>query len=85
VLRDPSRHELGAVAVVADARGQGFGALIDRFPVDDIWITTDSPDYFARFGFQPADEVPAPLADKVATTCADLGRNAVAMYLRRPG
>src|SRR4051812_29175588 len=48
--------ELGGVGVVEEVRGRGVGELVVRtliraFPVEDVWITTDLPGWFERFGF----------------------------------
>ena len=49
-------YELGCVGVVENRRNQGIGKtivehLINIFPSDDVYITTDLLDYFERFGF----------------------------------
>ncbi|MDP3793178.1 MAG: GNAT family N-acetyltransferase, partial [Candidatus Uhrbacteria bacterium] len=49
-------HELGCVAVVEEERGRGWGELIvrelvRRFPQDEVYVTTDLPEYFERLGF----------------------------------
>src|SRR3972149_617896 len=48
-------HELGSVAVIEGERGRGWGGLvvrelIRRFPQDEVFITTDLPEYFERLG-----------------------------------
>jgi len=80
--------ELGSLGVVEEARGRGVGArlveaLIQRFPSDDVYITTDLPDYFLRFGFAPITEIPPPLQDKLDRVCGTLRSGVVAMALRR--
>lgn len=82
--------ELGGVGVVEEERGKGLGAaivaeLIRRFPVPDVWITTDLPAWFERFGFRRDDGAPAPIRDKLARVCASLRPGTVAMVLRRAG
>ena len=56
-------HELGCVAVVEDERGRGLGErivreLISRFPQDEVFITTDIPEYFERLGFLRSEILP---------------------------
>ena len=65
--------ELGSVAVLEKFRKRGVGArlvrcLMSKFPTRKVWITTMSPDYFKRFGFEPAPP-PAELAHKLKTIC----------------
>ncbi len=54
--------ELGSVAVLEEERGRGLGArvvgeLIRRFPVPDVYITTDLPAYFQRFARRESERV----------------------------
>jgi amino-acid N-acetyltransferase len=87
----PYRHcfELGCVAVLEAYRKRSIGSaivkrLIKDFPSDDIWITTDIPEYFRRFGFQSTTEAPQEILDKIKRVCQ--GRqhpNAIIMLLRR--
>ena len=65
--------ELGSVAVLEKFRNRGVGArlvrcLMSKFPTRKVWITTMSPDYFKRFGFQAATP-PAELSKKLKTIC----------------
>jgi N-acetylglutamate synthase-like GNAT family acetyltransferase len=80
--------ELGCVGVLEDRRGHGLGSLvvhelIRRFPSPDVYITTDFPEWFARFGFVRIDDPPAEIAAKLAGICARLREGVVAMALRR--
>ena len=82
--------ELGAVGVSEAARGRGLGktmvrGLIDRFPVRDVYITTDLRGYFEPFGFREVAEVPAAIADKVARVCGSLRSGVRALVLRKVG
>jgi N-acetylglutamate synthase-like GNAT family acetyltransferase len=66
--------ELGCVAVLEGYRNRSVGSavvrkLIQDFPHKDIWITTGIPDYFERFGFQPADNAPHEIVDKIKRVC----------------
>ena len=87
----PYEHcfELGCVAVLEDYRNRSTGSaivskLIQDFPRDDIWITTDKPDYFRRFGFRPTDDAPYEIVDKIKRVCQSRQHpNAVIMLLRR--
>lgn len=84
-------YELGTVGVREEERGKGLGEEIIRhlmrvFPSDEIWITTDLHEYFARFGFTAVDapDVPPVLRDKLDRVCGSLRQNVVAMRARRP-
>jgi putative endonuclease len=65
--------ELGSVAVIEKFRRRGVASrlvrcLMSKFPTPQVWITTMSPDYFKRFGFNAAAP-PAELARKLRTIC----------------
>lgn len=80
--------ELAGVAVLEKHRGAGVGrrlvrALMERFPTRTIWITTNLPDYFARFGFRRA-EPPADLRRKLQGLCHEIRTGVVAMKAPRP-
>jgi threonine dehydratase len=73
----PYEHtfELGAVAVVPEARGRGLGIaiireLIRRFPQDEVFLTTDIPQYYESLGFLRTTELPLELAAKVERVLA---------------
>jgi threonine dehydratase len=62
--------ELGSVAVMNEERGQGYGEavtreLIRRFPQDEVYITTNLPAYYERFGFLRTTILPDELAAKI--------------------
>jgi len=81
--------ELGSVGVLEAERGRGLGGLIvrelvRRFPTHEVYITTDLPAYFARFGFRRIDDPPAEIAAKIGRVCARLRSGVVAMALERP-
>jgi N-acetylglutamate synthase-like GNAT family acetyltransferase len=81
--------ELGCVAVLEAYRKRSIGSavvkkLIKDFPSNDIWITTDIPEYFQRFGFQSTRDAPQEILDKIKRVCQ--GRqhpNAIIMLLQR--
>lgn len=81
--------ELGCVAVLEANRKRSIGSaivkkLIEDFPSDDIWITTDIPRYFQRFGFQSTTEAPQEILDKIRRVCQCRQHpNAIIMLLRR--
>lgn len=81
--------ELGGLGVLAPYRRQGIGAtivqkLIQDFPSPDIWITTDLPEYFRRFGFKPTEEAPQEIKDKIKGVCQTKQRhNAIIMLLQK--
>ncbi len=80
--------ELGCVGVVEAARSRGLGKrivreLIRRFPVPEIYITTDLTGYFEPFGFQKTETAPQPILDKLASVCGRLRCRVVAMRLAK--
>jgi N-acetylglutamate synthase-like GNAT family acetyltransferase len=80
--------ELGSVGVLEAERGRGLGGLIvreliRRFPAREVWITTDLPAYFARFGFRTIDDPPPEIAAKIGRVCASLRTGVVAMVLEK--
>jgi len=82
-------YELGSVGVLEAERGRGLGGLIvrelvRRFPTREVYITTDLPAYFARFGFCRIDDPPPEIAAKIARVCAHLRSGVVAMVLEKP-
>lgn len=81
--------ELGSVAVIEKFRKRGVASrlvrcLMAKFPTPQVWITTMSPDYFKRFGFEPA-KPPAELAHKLKTICHAEKWGVVAMRATRTG
>jgi len=82
-------YELGSVGVLEAERGRGLGGLIvrelaRRFPTREVYLTTDLPAYFARFGFCRIDDPPPEIAAKIARVCARLRSGVVAMLLEKP-
>lgn len=68
----PYEHtfELGSVVVITEARGRGLGIaitreLIRRFPQDEVYITTDIPQFYEALGFLRTAELPAELVAKL--------------------
>jgi N-acetylglutamate synthase-like GNAT family acetyltransferase len=83
-----SVHELGCVGVLEEKRGRGLGTLvveelIHRFPTREVYITTDLPRYFERFGFAEIADPPTEIAAKMERVCGRLRRGVVAMALYR--
>ncbi len=81
-------HELGSVAVVEEERGRGWGGLIvrdliRRFPQNEVFITTDLPEYFERLGFLRTDILPRELEDKISRACQGLRSDVVGMVYDR--
>lgn len=69
-----SCFELGCLGVLEPYRNQGIGAaivrkLIQNFPSDEIWITTDIPKYFEQFGFNLTEDAPKEIKDKIKGMC----------------
>jgi N-acetylglutamate synthase-like GNAT family acetyltransferase len=82
-------YELGSVGVLEAERGRGLGGLlvrelVRRFPTREVYITTDLPAYFARFGFRTCDDPPPEIAAKIGRVCASLRSGVVAMVLEKP-
>ncbi|MBI5042820.1 MAG: GNAT family N-acetyltransferase [Nitrospirae bacterium] len=55
-------------------RNQGIGKmivkyLIDKFPTNQVYITTDLIDYFERFGFKRIEAGPKELVEKLQRVC----------------
>ena len=81
-------YELGCVAVLEDERRQGLGKkvvqeLIRRFPVREIYVTTDLHSYFERFGFDRITAAPPQIRAKLQRVCGRLRTGVVAMVLRK--
>src|SRR3990172_792944 len=80
--------ELGCVAVIEDERGRGWGELIvrelvRRFPQDEVYVTTDLPEYFERLGFLRTDILPPELEAKIQRVCQSLRPGTVGMVYDR--
>jgi N-acetylglutamate synthase-like GNAT family acetyltransferase len=82
-------YELGCVGVVEERRNQGIGKmiieyLIKNFPTNKVYITTDLPEYFERFGFKKIEHGPKDLVEKLHRVCKSKCREgAVAMVLNK--
>ena len=81
-------YELGGVAVLEDERGRGYGEavvreLTRRFPQDEVYITTDIPQYFERLGFLRTKLLPPDLEAKVARVCESIRPGTVGMIYDR--
>lgn len=67
-------YELSSVGVLFEYRNKGIGEklikhLIDVCPSQNIWIATKIADYFKKFGFQEADEIPDEIIQKSQRLC----------------
>ena len=81
-------YELGCVGVVEERRGRGLGRavvqeLIERFPTNSVYVTTDLTEYFDKLGFTRTDALPRPLADKIENVCDKLRSGVVGMVYQR--
>jgi len=82
-------YELGSIGVVESRRSRGIGKLIierliEIFPTDDVYLVTDIPGYFERFGFRVIREAPGELVEKIRRICAAKCRaEGVVMHLKR--
>lgn len=81
--------ELGCVGVLESARSRGVGRalvteLMNRFPTEEIYITTDLVEYFMRFGFTPTAVAPKAITAKIdRIDQSALRSGVVAMAMRR--
>jgi len=62
-------YELASVVVEPAERGKGLGEaitreLVRRFPQDEVYITTDIPQYYERLGFLRTEILPDEIAAK---------------------
>lgn len=83
-------YELGCVGVVEHRRNQGIGKiivehLINIFPTADVYITTDMPEYFVRFGFKNIVSGPKELVEKLQRVCKSKCREGAAVMVYRKG
>lgn len=84
-------YELSGVGVVEHKRNQGIGRmiveyLISRFPASEVYITTDIPEYFERFGFKKIEPGPWELVEKLERVCKSRCRDGAAvMVLNKHG
>src|SRR3990172_932206 len=81
-------HELGCVAIVEEERGRGWGELIvrelvRRFPQDEVYVTTDLPEYFERLGFLRTEILPPELEEKIARVEGTVRSGVVGMVYDR--
>lgn len=82
-------YELGCVGVVENKRNQGIGKmiveyLINIFPSNDVYITTDLIEYFERFGFKRITHGPKELEEKLKRVCKSKCREgAVVMVYKK--
>lgn len=80
--------ELGCVGVLHERRKQGIGKLIIdelicRGP-EEIWITTDKPDYFRTLGFVESAQMPNSIARKLDRFRDFAQSEIVAMHYVKP-
>lgn len=71
-----SCHELGCVGVLEEYRVFHIGTtiirkLIEIFPSDDVWITTDLVRYFEKLGFRVTEKGSTELIDKIYRVCKE--------------
>lgn len=82
-------YELGCVGVVEGRRNEGIGKmiidhLINNFPTNEVYITTDLIAYFERFGFKKVEPGPKDLVEKLQRVCKSKSREgAVVMVLNK--
>src|SRR3989338_6839279 len=67
-------YELGCVGVLEHKRNQGIGKiiveyLINNFPTDKVYITTDLIEHFGKIGFKKIAQGPKDLKEKLQRVC----------------
>jgi|Deesub1362A_J573_1020465.scaffolds.fasta_scaffold06237_3 N-acetylglutamate synthase-like GNAT family acetyltransferase len=81
--------ELGCLAVLEKYRGKGIGKeivkyLINIFPQDEVFVTTNIPSYFEKLGFETVKNGPSELEEKICRVCKKkLRQNVVLMRYER--
>ncbi len=81
-------YELGCIGVMENRRGRGIGRmiveyLINSFPADDVYITTDLIRYFERLGFRQIERGPGELIEKLNRVCRSKCREGAVVMLRK--
>src|SRR3972149_8579392 len=79
-------YELASVGVVEHRRNRGVGTmiiehLINHFPSDEVYITTDIPEYFERLGFRKIAPGPKELVAKLKRVCKSQCREDAAVMV----
>lgn len=69
IIEYDSSLELCSVGVLPEHRGIGIGRnivedLLRQYPEQPVYVVTDIPDFFARFGFTPVENFPEEIALK---------------------
>lgn len=83
-------YDLGSIGVVEHKRNQGIGEmiikyLIDNFPTDDVYITTDIPEYFKKLGFKKTEPSPKELVEKLERICKSKCREGAIVMVYKKG
>ena len=83
-------YELASVGVVDYKRNKGIGRmivkyLIEHFPSNEVYITTDIPEYFERFGFSEISPGPKELVAKLKRVCKSECREGAAVMVYKKG
>lgn len=83
-------YELGSIGVVEHKRNQGIGKmiikyLIDNFPADDVYITTDLTEYFEKLGFKRSEPGPRELVEKLERICRSKCREGAIVMVYKKG
>ncbi len=82
-------YELGCLGVLEKWRKKGIGKkiveyLIEIFPSQEVYITTDIPTYFEKLGFKRVKNGPQELVEKVKRVCCSkLRENVVIMVYQK--
>ena len=77
--------ELANIGVLPERRNSGIAssliqALLKEAGNNPVWLATQIPDFFKKFGFVIDDAAPAPLLEKISRHCHN---SAVTMRLKR--
>ena len=86
--KHPECWELCALGVDEEWRGRSWGGQLVRAVLRDVpgelYLATVIPDFFARFGFEKADSVPASMVKK-AEWCAGCRPELCTVMMRQGG
>lgn len=83
-------YELGGIGVVEHRRNQGIGEmiikyLIDNFPANEVYITTDLQEYFEKLGFKKIEPGPKELVEKLERVCKSKCREGAMVMVYKKG
>lgn len=89
VLEYDNALELCSVGVLPDFRGKGIGRsivrdLLKQYQGQSVYVVTDIPDFFSRFGFVPVEDFPDEIASKRQKCLSELDCQLAQVMLAKP-